>query len=160
MPRTVPCAWWATDARGGEQMQGNPHPAINSQPPTSPHLSFLPCLPLPLPSSCTRHTPPLLHSLSVYCGVTMAATSPGLWKFPPTAPMYQNNSEHPNVQKGFLVAQWSRIHLLMQETRVQSLDWEKRLEKEMTIHWKIPWTKEPGGLWSMGSQESQTQLSN
>jgi len=33
------------------------------------------------------------------------------------------------------------------------------LEKEMTTHssilaWKIPWTEEPGGLQSMGSQES------
>ena len=31
------------------------------------------------------------------------------------------------------------------------------LEKEMATHssvlaWKIPWTEEPGGLWSMGSQ--------
>ena len=33
--------------------------------------------------------------------------------------------------------------------------------KEMAIHsntlaWKIPWTEEPGGLQSMGSQESDT----
>ena len=45
----------------------------------------------------------------------------------------------------------------MQETRVQSLDWEDPLEKGMVTHssilaWKIPWTKEPGGLQSMGSQ--------
>ena len=45
----------------------------------------------------------------------------------------------------------------MQETLVQSLDWEDLLEKEMAIHssnlaWKIPWTEEPGGLQSMGSQ--------
>ena len=31
------------------------------------------------------------------------------------------------------------------------------LEKEMAAHssilvWRIPWTEEPGGLWSMGSQ--------
>ena len=43
----------------------------------------------------------------------------------------------------------------MQETRVQSLDWEDPLEKGMVTHssilaWKIPWTKEPGGLQSMG----------
>ena len=35
------------------------------------------------------------------------------------------------------------------------------LEKEMAPHysmlaWKIPWTEEPGGLQSMGSQKSQT----
>ena len=34
---------------------------------------------------------------------------------------------------------------------------EDPLEKEITIHsstlaWKIPWTEEPGGLQSMGSQ--------
>ena len=34
----------------------------------------------------------------------------------------------------------------------------------MSIHssilaWRIPWTEEPGGLQSMGSQKSQTQLS-
>ena len=26
------------------------------------------------------------------------------------------------------------------------------------LAWKIPWTEEPGGLQSMGSQESQTRL--
>ena len=45
----------------------------------------------------------------------------------------------------------------MQETRVQSLDWEDPLEKEMATHsrtiaWKIPWMEEPGRLQSMGSQ--------
>ena len=48
----------------------------------------------------------------------------------------------------------------MQETRdtwVLSLDWEDSLEEEMatsssTLAWKIPWTEEPGGLQSMGSQ--------
>ena len=52
----------------------------------------------------------------------------------------------------------------MRETRVQSLDWEDPLEKEMATHsstlaWKIPWTEEPGGLQSKGSQ-SQTRLSD
>ena len=45
----------------------------------------------------------------------------------------------------------------MRETQVQSLGREDPLEKEMATHsrtlaWKIPWTKEPGGLQSMGSQ--------
>ena len=39
------------------------------------------------------------------------------------------------------------------------------LEKEMATHssilaWEIPRTKEPGGLQSVGSQKSRTQLSN
>ena len=45
----------------------------------------------------------------------------------------------------------------MQEIQVQSLGQEDTLEKEMAIHsstpaWEIPWTEEPGGLQSMGSQ--------
>ena len=45
----------------------------------------------------------------------------------------------------------------VRETQVQSLGWEDALEKEMATHsstlaWKIPWTEEPGGLQSMGSQ--------
>ena len=47
----------------------------------------------------------------------------------------------------------------MQEMQVQSLGQEDPLEKEMATHsrmlaWEIPWTEEPGGLWSMGSQKS------
>ena len=44
------------------------------------------------------------------------------------------------------------------ETWVQSLGREDPLEKEMATHssilaWRIPWTKEPGGQQSMGSQD-------
>ena len=50
----------------------------------------------------------------------------------------------------------------MQETWIQSLDWEDALEKEMATHssiltWEIPWTGEPGGLQSMGSQRDMTE---
>ena len=43
------------------------------------------------------------------------------------------------------------------EERVWSLDQKDLLEKEMATHssilvWEIPWTEEPGGLQSMGSQ--------
>ena len=46
---------------------------------------------------------------------------------------------------------------VMPKTWVQSLGWEDSLEKEMATHsstlaWGIPWTEEPGGLQSMGSQ--------
>ena len=52
----------------------------------------------------------------------------------------------------------------MWETRVQSLDWEDPLEKEMATHsstlaWKIPRMEEPGRLQSMESQ-TPTQLSD
>ena len=58
-----------------------------------------------------------------------------------------------------LVAQRLKRLPAMQETWVQSLGQEDPLEKEMATHssilaWKIPWTEEPGGLQSMGSQES------
>ena len=49
----------------------------------------------------------------------------------------------------------------MQETRVQSLDWEDPVEKGMANHssilaWRIPWTEEPGRLQLMGTH-SRTQ---
>ena len=54
-----------------------------------------------------------------------------------------------------------------QETWVQSLGQEDPLEKEMATHssilaWRISWTEEPGGLQSIGWQESDTteQLHN
>ena len=45
----------------------------------------------------------------------------------------------------------------MRETRVWSLGWEDPLEREMATYssilaWRMPWTEEPGGLQSMGSQ--------
>ena len=51
----------------------------------------------------------------------------------------------------------------MGETRVQSLGCEDSLEKEMATHSsiiarEIPWTEEPGGLQSMGSQRVERDL--
>ena len=48
------------------------------------------------------------------------------------------------------------------ETQVQSLGGEDPLEKEMATHfsilaWRIPWTEEPGGLYSpRGRKEPDT----
>ena len=47
-----------------------------------------------------------------------------------------------------------------QETRIQPLDQENPLEKEMATHssvlaWGIPGTAEPGGLLSMGSHTTE-----
>ena len=44
-----------------------------------------------------------------------------------------------------------------QETQVRSLGWEDPLEEGMAAHssilaWRIPWTEEPSGLQSIGSQ--------
>ena len=56
-----------------------------------------------------------------------------------------------------LVAQTVKNLPAMQETWVQSLGQKDHLEKEMAtdssiLAWKIPWTEEPGGLQSVGSQ--------
>ena len=47
----------------------------------------------------------------------------------------------------------------MQETWIRSLGWDDPLEEEMAAHssilvWKIPWTRKPGRLQSMGCKES------
>jgi len=60
----------------------------------------------------------------------------------------------PNVPPGAsLVAQWWRFRLPMQETWVRSLGREDPREKGMATHssilaWEIPWTEEPGRLYS------------
>ena len=56
-----------------------------------------------------------------------------------------------------LVAQTLKNLPAMQETGVQSLGWEDPPEKETAtdssiLVWRIPWTEEPGGLQSTGSQ--------
>ena len=56
-----------------------------------------------------------------------------------------------------LVAQTVKNPPAMWETRVRSLGWEDTLEKGMAtqssiLAWEIPWTEEPRGLQSMGSQ--------
>ena len=56
------------------------------------------------------------------------------------------------------MAQWVKNLPAVQETPetwVQSLGQEDPLEKEMATHsnilaWEIPWTREPGGLQSIG----------
>ena len=69
-----------------------------------------------------------------------------------------------DVIKGFSDGSTVKYLPAMQETQVQSLGWKDPLEKGMATHssilaWRIPWTEEPGGLQSMGSQ-SRTRLSD
>ena len=56
-----------------------------------------------------------------------------------------------------VVAQMIKNLPAMEETGVRSLDWEDPLEKAMATYssilaWKSPWTAEPDGLQSVGSQ--------
>ena len=56
-----------------------------------------------------------------------------------------------------MVAQMVQHLPAMQETWVQTPGQEDPLEKAMATHfsilaWRIPWTEEPGGLESVGSQ--------
>ena len=61
------------------------------------------------------------------------------------------------------MAQMVKILPAMQDTQVQSLCQEDPVEKEMANHssilaWRIPWTEEPDGLKSMGSQRVRHEL--
>ena len=61
------------------------------------------------------------------------------------------------LKRASLVAQRLKPLPAMWETWVQSLGQEDPLEKEMATQssilvWRIPWTEEPGGLQSTGSQ--------
>ena len=61
------------------------------------------------------------------------------------------------------MTQWVKNPPAKQEMQVRFLGWEDPLEKEMATHysnlaWEIPWTEEPGGLQSMGSQGVRLNL--
>ena len=56
-----------------------------------------------------------------------------------------------------LTSQTVKNLLAVQETQAWYLGWDDPLEKGMATYssilaWRIPWTEEPGGLQSMGSQ--------
>ena len=61
------------------------------------------------------------------------------------------------MYKTFLVTQTVKNLPAMHETQVQFLGQKDPLEKRMAtrytiLAWRIPWTEEPGGLQSAGSQ--------
>ena len=63
----------------------------------------------------------------------------------------------PDYTTASLVAQLVKNLPTMQETWVQSLGWEDPLKEGTATHssilaWIIPWTEEPGGLWSIRLQ--------
>ena len=84
--------------------------------------------------------------------------------------IYYNNSSptplaavsHPKFSLVTLTPDENYIGIMLPavwDTWVQSLGWEDPLEKGMATHssflaWRIPWTEEPGGLQSLGSQRA------
>ena len=69
----------------------------------------------------------------------------------------QNCCHLKKIVRDSLVAQRIKHLPAVWETRIRSLGWEDPLEKEMAAHssiltWRIPWSEEPGGLQSTGSQ--------
>ena len=77
---------------------------------------------------------------------------------------FMNNMNLPWVRAS-LVAQRERIHLPMQETWLWSLGREDPLKEGMATHssilaWRIPWTEEPGGLKSIGSERVEYDWSD
>ena len=65
-----------------------------------------------------------------------------------------------------LVVQTVKNPSAMQKTQVRSLSWKDPLEKGMATHssilaWRIPWTEEPGGVfssWSHKNSDTTEQL--
>jgi len=60
---------------------------------------------------------------------------------------------------GFPGGSDSKESTCLVKTWIQCLGWEDPLEEDMGIRilaWRIPWTEEPGGLYSMGHTESGT----
>ena len=69
--------------------------------------------------------------------------------------IYMHTHTHTHGLPWWLSGKESRLP--MQETWAQSLGREVPLEEEMASHssilaWRSPWTEEPGGLQSIGSQ--------
>ena len=57
----------------------------------------------------------------------------------------------------------SQLARVVKNPRVRSLGWEEPLEEGTAAHssvlaWRIPWTEEPGGLQSTGSQRDTTEV--
>ena len=70
------------------------------------------------------------------------------------------NRQAPHVLSGSVVKNQPAVQET-QEMQVRSLGQEDPLEEGMATHssilaWRIPWTEEPGGLQSTGSQKSWT----
>ena len=93
--------------------------------------------------------------VSWICGICQGLPDPELLS--PASLKVKGNKQYCLSTDSFPVAQMVKNLPAVQETQVGSLGWEDPLERGMATHssvlaWKIPWTEEPGGLQSMGSQ--------
>ena len=93
----------------------------------------------------------------------MRCRRPGFDPWVGKIPLERGKATHSSIYWASLVVQTAKNMPAMQ-TRVQSLDEEDPPEKGMATHssilaWRMPWTEEPSGLQSMGSQ-SRTELSD
>ena len=121
-----------------------------------------------LPASCAArggHVTCLVREMSpqVCCGC-QGQLFFSLWKGEPAGGALSLSCPFPSSFMVSMVRLWASLVAqmvnnlpTMQETWVRSLGWEDLLEKGMAHHssilaWRIPWTEEPGGLQSMGSQ--------
>ena len=82
---------------------------------------------------------------------------------PSRSPMHKSCSLQSHMFWGFSGGSVIKNLPAMQNTCIQSLGQEDPLEKGMVTHsrilaWRIPWTEEPGGLPSMGSQRARHNL--
>ena len=107
-----------------------------------------------------------LITLGVRAGPPADTTPPPTWrgKEPPlpsaeglSFPLPAFISQWKDGHRAFLVAQTVKNLPTVQKTQVRSLSQADPLEKEMATHasilaWRVPWTEEPGKLWSTGSQ--------
>ena len=79
-----------------------------------------------------------------------------VWSLGLEEPLEEGMATHSSILASLVVHSVNSLPAV-QETQVQSLGEEIPLEKGMATHssilaWRIPWTEEPGGLQSVGSQ--------
>jgi len=78
-------------------------------------------------------------------------------KYTQISPLYSHKYTLRTDQLGVPGGPMAKTPSAMQEMWVRFLNQEDPLQKEMATYssilaWRIPWTEEPGGLQSMGSQ--------
>ena len=130
-----------------------PAPSHPSTPPQSSELA--PCAIQQVPTNCLFHIWQCTYTSPNFPIQPWIASCPhshslhlGLYSCP--ANWFRLGTNH----LVFGLPKWpsgKRIHLPTKEMQISSLGWEDPLEEEIRA-WEIPWTEEPAGLQSIGSQ--------